>query len=732
MAVFAFVAAAAFAASPSAHPDIDAAIDAAIARYDLPGIAVGVIENGEVVHVRTVGVLVADEPAPVTRRTLFKVASNTKSMTTTLLARLVDRGALHWDDPVVRHLPRFRMHEPWVTREMQVRDLLIHNSGLPAGAGDLMLWPEPNAYTRADVLRGLAHLKPAYSFRSRYAYDSVLYIVAGEVAAAAGGAPYDELVRREVFGPLGMSRCRVGEWRRDAVGNVAQPHMRVGGRNVAIRRDGPVVRASTMEAAGGVRCSLDDMLAWMRYWLAPAPAPAPAPASASPAAQPFLSTEQRAALWTPHTPMPVSQRMRDWNDTHFYAYGYGWRLQDIDGELSVSHTGTLAGMYSIVHLLPDRHAGFAILINGEADEARSVLNQVLVKRWTAAPRGHHDVARYAAAIAAEPRPPARRRAPDTSKREPATPASMTAWLGTYDDPWFGEATVCARDGVVRFASRNSPALDGVVMRVGERLLVDWTDPTVDTEAWLDFRRGAGDAPATLRMAKVDPSADFSADYEDLAFTRLRGCDSSARTPREAGLVDVASLVPDLDLDIRYAGRENFVGAPVDGYEAPRCYLKAPVAAALARVERDLRRNGLRLRVFDCYRPVRAVRHFVAWARDLDDQRTRAAYYPKLDKSALMPDYISASSGHSRGATVDLALLECARACEPLDMGTPFDFFDPSANTDSPAVTGAQRANRRRLVEAMARHGFRNYPLEWWHYTFEPEPAPDMAYDVPVR
>src|SRR3546814_10328965 len=116
---------------------------------------------------------------------------NSKAMTTGLLARLVDAGKLEWTDPVTRYLPDFRMFDPWVTREIQVRDLLIHNSGLGAGAGDLMLWPGPNHFTRADVIHGLRYLEPVYSFRSRYAYDNTLYIVAGEVAAAAGGAPYE-------------------------------------------------------------------------------------------------------------------------------------------------------------------------------------------------------------------------------------------------------------------------------------------------------------------------------------------------------------------------------------------------------------------------------------------------------------------------------------------------------------------------------------------------------------
>src|SRR6185503_17804331 len=135
----------------------------------------------------------------------FKIASNTKAMTTGVLARLVDAGKLKWTDPVVKYLPAFRMSDPWITREMQVRDLLIHSSGLPEGAGDLMLWPEPNLFTRADIIAGLAYLKPSHSFRSHYDYDNLMYIVAGEVAAAAGGLPYEDLVRREVFQQVGLT-----------------------------------------------------------------------------------------------------------------------------------------------------------------------------------------------------------------------------------------------------------------------------------------------------------------------------------------------------------------------------------------------------------------------------------------------------------------------------------------------------------------------------------------------
>jgi CubicO group peptidase (beta-lactamase class C family) len=494
----------------TSNPTYDKIVDATIARYHLPGIAVGVIENGKIVYTRTAGETVVGSGHKVTSDTLFKIASNSKAMTTALLGRLVDQGKLHWDDPVTKYLPQFRMHDPWVTANMRVADLLTHSSGLPEGGGDLMLWPEPNHFTRADIIHGLRYIKPGYSFRSQYQYDNLLYVVAGEVAAAAGGAPYETLMHREVFEPLGLSRCQVGAWNRDSVGNVAQPHHRVDGRNVAEDGDGAMIPAITSAPAGGIRCDLTDMLSWARNWLVPTPAQLQ-----------WLSATQRQVLQAPHMLIPVSTQRREWDHSHIMAYGYGWRMTDVDGQWNVWHTGTLNGMYSMLSLLPDHKNGFVFMINGEADDARTVLGEVLTKHFTA-PNDPHDVNWYADALEHSAKQHAQKSPlPDTSTQQAVTAADMSAWTGTYRDPWFGDISLCQRDGKVRFASTKSPELAGTVMHLGTRYLVHWDDGELD--AWLNFHATQGKQPITLRMAKLDPQGDFSSDYEDLDFRRIGGC-----------------------------------------------------------------------------------------------------------------------------------------------------------------------------------------------------------------
>ena len=464
-------------AQSSMERSIDAAFDDVVTRYKLPGMALGVVRDGKVIYARTAGT-----------KTIFKIASNSKAMTTGVLARLVDAGKLRWDDPVTHHLSQFRMYDPWVTGQMQVRDLLLHNTGLPEGAGDLMFWPEPNLFTRADVIAGLAHLEPSHSFRSHYDYDNLMYVVAGEVAGAAAGTSYEEVLRRELFEPLQMTGCEVG---------------------------------GTAAAAGGIRCGLDDMLKWIRMWLDKD--------------SQWLTPAQRQAVWTPHITMPLSARQRRWDGSRFNAYGYGWRISDVDGVLRVAHTGTLSGAYSAVTLLPEKSSGYVFMIDGEGSEARTVLNEVLVKLFTA-PGERRRVADYAAELERESQQQSQESKPPALARTRPAVAALAKHVGIYRDPWFGEVAICERDGAIDFRAAKSPQLNGEVMQAGERFLIDWRDDSVDAEAWLDFS-----SPGTLRLSKVDPEADFSYDYEDLAFTRVGDC--SMKPQVDALMRDYTGDVP---------------------------------------------------------------------------------------------------------------------------------------------------------------------------------------------
>jgi zinc D-Ala-D-Ala dipeptidase len=206
---------------------------------------------------------------------------------------------------------------------------------------------------------------------------------------------------------------------------------------------------------------------------------------------------------------------------------------------------------------------------------------------------------------------------------------------------------------------------------------------------------------------------------------------AATNRRPDTFVDAATVVPGLIAEIRYAGSHNFVGRPIDGYLAPHCLLTAAAADALAEVARDVASHGLVVKVFDCYRPVRAVANFVRWAHDPSDQLAKGQFYPNVDKRTLFRDgYIATHSGHSRGSTADLTLARVDGS--ELDMGTPFDFFSPRSWTADPTIRAEQHANRMLLAAAMRRHGFRGYDKEWWHFTLRNEPFPDTYFDFPVR
>lgn len=224
----------------------------------------------------------------------------------------------------------------------------------------------------------------------------------------------------------------------------------------------------------------------------------------------------------------------------------------------------------------------------------------------------------------------------------------------------------------------------------------------------------------------------------------------------SGFVDAGQAIPCLIVEMRYFGVHNFVGAPVNGYEAPRCILSKPAAQALGKVQAELKPMGFALKVYDCYRPQRAVAHFERWARDVMDTKTKAEFYPTIDKRDLFKlGYVADKSSHSRGSTVDLTIVPLPAAPQPefrlgqkleactnpagrrwpdnsLDMGTGFDCFNQLSHTANAAIPAQARANRALLKVLMEKHGFVNFDQEWWHYTLSREPYPETYFDFPVQ
>lgn len=508
-------------------------VNRVIKEFQVPGVAIAVIENDKITHLKGYGVADIESGQLVNQDTIFKIASNSKAFTSAAIAILVDQGKLNWDDKVTKHLPEFKMYDPWVTNEFNIRDLLTHRSGLRIGAGDLMLWPEPTLFTRQDVIKNLRYLKPVSSFRDQYAYDNLLYIVAGEVVAKISGLSWEEFVQTSIMIPAKMDNCVAGGIELEKHTNLVSPHGVVDGKLKVLTQNKMSSTSSLMAAAGGIKCSVKALSKWVMAQLN---------SGQLESGDRIYSKMQATQMWKPVTPLPLSKSSVLLDKSTHRSYALGWRISDYFGELQVSHTGTLSGSMSKIVLLPNLNLGLIILTNQQSGYARNALSRSILQEITQLSDAQDeknwvDFYKEKQDLEAEnqaKRPPTEKM--NRTEKHIANNDAQNRFLGIYQDPWFGKIEITRVEDKIIFNALKSPRMKGKIYAHAEnQWWVKWDDRSHNADAWLFFEI-LNSEPTTnpfvernkiiLKMKAISETADWSFDFEDLYFKKLKPKKSS--------------------------------------------------------------------------------------------------------------------------------------------------------------------------------------------------------------
>jgi CubicO group peptidase (beta-lactamase class C family) len=479
---------------------------------DVPGMAIAIVKDGKVVLQKGYGVRKRGDPAPVDANTLFGIGSNTKAFTAAALATLVDAGKLSWDDRVYERLNGFQMYDPYVSREMRIRDLLSHRGGLGLGEGDLLLWPE-NSYTRDDIVYRLRFLKPVTSFRSSFAYNNLMFVAAGQVVAKVSGESWDEYLREKIFLPLGMKDTNTHVDADRPGANYAFPH---GMGEEGKRRVIPFANVDSAGAAGAINSSAADMARWLLVQLDHGKIPG--------TGQQLFSEKSSKEMWAQQSVYPIDGEGFDSLQPlqpRFYGYGLGWFLHDYKGRKLVGHFGGVGGFVSRVMLVPEEHLGIAILTNAEVDSFESILYHILdgylggpTQDYIAFYRAMDDKARKDADATMQKAQ--QQRAADS---RPSLP--IEKYAGDYSDPWYGKVLIRVENGglVLSLPLTDKKATANLQHWQYDTFEAHWRD-NATADAFVTFALKADGSIDHFTMAAVSPLADFSADFQDLYFTPL--------------------------------------------------------------------------------------------------------------------------------------------------------------------------------------------------------------------
>ena len=485
--------------------------DALVARvqeqFDVPGVAVAIVHDGKLVLERGYGVREMGKPAKVDAHTMFAIASNTKAFTAAALNMLQDDGKLKTTDRVIDHLPWFRMSDPYVTREMQVRDLLAHRSGLSLGAGDLLYWPT-TTYTTREVAQRLKDVPLTGGFREKYAYDNILFGVAQLVVEEASGMPFKQFLERRIFGPLGMQETRYNSDDLKRGDNVATGHAKFDFTDL---RPVGVTSWRNVSGAGGMYSSVHDLAKWMNLQLA---------GGATADGTRLFSEDRQREMWTMLTPIPVGKPSVPELAPmvpNFLGYGQGWQLSDYAGHKLVWHTGGWPGQVSRLTLVPGSKLGVVVLTNAEIGHAFHAITYAALDMMLGT--GPHDWnAAYAASLAkarsgADEDWQKHLAARDAGSR-PSLP--LARYAGTYRDPWYGDVHIRqGRKGLELQFAKTAELLGDVEHWQHDTFIVRWRDRSLNADAFLSFALDPDGKVRELRMEPISPLTDFSFNFQDL-------------------------------------------------------------------------------------------------------------------------------------------------------------------------------------------------------------------------
>ena len=494
--------------------EIDKLVEDAMEKFTVAGVAVGVVKDGKIIHAKGYGLKSVDTGEKVDEHTSFAIASNTKAFTTAALAILVEEGKLNWKDRVIDYIPEFTMYNDYVTRNFIIEDLLTHRSGLGLGAGDLQFWPSGSDFTMTDLLSNFGHFEPASAFRTKYDYDNVLYVVAGEVIKRVSGQSWEEFVKQRILEPLGMDNSSTMPVSRSGLTNLATPHLAVDGKlqTIAWHEHDP---NRINGALGAILSNADDLCLWMLVQLNQGK-------YGDHLEHQLFSEASQREMWTIHTTMPVRPDNR--YHPHFSGYGLGWRLSDMNGQMVVSHTGDLSGMLSKTILVPDLELGVVVLTNSYYGGAGvfSAVSQTIVDSYL----GLDDYGwtdRYLAAYqssssSAQAEVDRVWQVVENASDEFINPEDYT---GIYEDPWFGKIRIYLQEGQLWFTSLRSPALTGPMFFYrANAFAIKWENRELDADAFAIFSLDEEGKAQQIRMKGISPDIDFSYDFQDLDLRRV--------------------------------------------------------------------------------------------------------------------------------------------------------------------------------------------------------------------